>query len=111
MLTVQTHGIRRMIVTRMLFVVIDPQSEQASENKNSSVICGQIVTFWEHAHLQILNCIEIRTTLPLIALLALSVSFELASSSARVASVKSQQGVGGSDIRTQRSDPRFTCVR
>ena len=47
-------------------------------------------------------------TLPWIALLALSVSIELVSSSARVTSVKFQQGVvlthSLTDIRTQRSD-------
>ena len=50
------------------------------------------------------HCID---TLPWIALLALSVSIELVSSSARVTSVtKVAQSV--TDIRTQRSDPRFT---
>ena len=43
-------------------------------------------------------------TLPWIALLALSVSIELVSSSARVTSVKSTKGLLLSDIRTQRSD-------
>ena len=33
-------------------------SRSYSENKNSSEICGQIVTFWEHAHFQILNLIK-----------------------------------------------------
>ena len=50
-------------------------------------------------------------TLPWIALLALSVNIELVSSSARVTSVKSTQGLGVTDIRTHRSDPRFTWVR
>ena len=31
-----------------------------AKNKNSSEICGQIVTFWEHAYFQILNFIKIR---------------------------------------------------
>ena len=53
------------------------------------------------------TCIAI---LPLITLLALSVSFELVSSSARVASVKYQQGLVLSDIQTQRSDSRLTWV-
>ena len=52
-----------------------------------------------------------KKTLPLIALLALSVGIDLVSSSARVTSVKSQQGVLVTDIRTQLSDPRFTWVR
>ena len=49
--------------------------------------------------------------LPWNALLALSVSIELVSSSARVTSVKSQQGHSVRDNRTHRSDPRDTWVR
>ena len=57
------------------------------------------------------DCVTCIATLPWIALLALSVSIELVSSSARVTSVKFQQGGSRTDIRTQRSDPRFTWVR
>ena len=50
-------------------------------------------------------------TLPGIALLALSVIIGLVTSSARVTSVKSAKGVSAvTDIRTHRSDPRFTWV-
>ena len=77
-----------------------------------------LVIRWRHLHcLQSCppGCITCIATLPWIALLALSVSIELVSSSARVTSVKSTQGLSlthwRTDIRTQRSEPRFTWVR
>ena len=77
-----------------------------------------LVIRWRHLHW--FQCcppgwVTCIATLPGIALLTLSVGIDLVSSSARVTSVKSQQGVslsdGQTDIRTQRSDPRFTWVR
>ena len=50
-------------------------------------------------------------TLPRITLLSSSAGVQLISSSARVASVKSANGVVWTDIRTHRSDPRDTWVR
>ena len=57
---------------------------------------ANLTTRWHHLHyLQIWppGCIICIATLPRIALLALSVGIQLVSSSARVASVKSQQGL------------------
>ena len=62
-------------------------------------LVANMATRWRHLHrLQIwppdgATCISCIATLPWIALLALSVSIELVSSSARVTSVKFQQGV------------------
>ena len=50
------------------------------------------------------DCVTCIATLPWNAL-ALSVSIELVFSSARVTSVKSQQGVGVRETRTHRLDP------
>ena len=77
-----------------------------------------LVIRWRHLHW--FQCcppgwVTCIATLPGIALLTLSVGIDLVSSSARVTSVKSHKGVsltdGQTDIRTQRSDPRFTWVR
>ena len=77
-----------------------------------------LVIRWRHLHW--FQCcppgwVTCIATLPGIALLTLSVGIDLVSSSARVTSVKSAKGVslsdGRTDIRTQRSDPRFTWVR
>ena len=73
-----------------------------------------LVIRWRHLHW--FQCcppgwVTCIATLPGIALLTLSVGIDLVSSSARVTSVKSAKGVSLTDIRTQRSDPRFTWVR
>ena len=73
-----------------------------------------LVISWRHLHCFQSwppDCVTCIATLPWIALLALSASIELVSSSARVTSVKSTKGLSLTDIRTQRSDPRFTWVR
>ena len=54
------------------------------------------------------GCVTCIATLPWIALLALSVGIELVSSSTRVTSVKSQQGVSRTDRRTDgQMDPKI----
>ena len=66
-----------------------------------------LVIRWRHLHcLQSWppGCVTCIATLPWIALLALSVSIELVSSSARVTSVKSQQGVSLTD---RHPDPKI----
>ena len=79
------------------------------ENLAQLALVQNLIIRWHHLHcLQIWppGCVTCIATLPWIALLALSVSIELVSSSARVTSVKSTQGLGvRSDIRTHKSDP------
>ena len=72
-----------------------------------------LATRWRHLHqLQIWPPVIFGiATLPWIALLALSASFEFVSSSARVTSVKFQKGVLLRENRTHRSDPSDTWVR
>ena len=53
------------------------------------------------------GCVTCIATLPWIALLALSVSMELVSSSAKVTSVEFWKGIVCTDTRTHRSDPRY----
>ena len=81
-------------------------------------LVANLATRWHHLHWfqswppGNVTCIA---TLPWIALLALSVSIEFVSSSARVTSVKFAKGVSLSlllrEKQTHRSDPRDTWVR
>ena len=85
-----------------------------SHHVASFVLDTNLATRWLHLFkFQIwppgwVTCIA---TLPWIVLLALSVSIEFASSSARVTSVKFHQGVSVREKRTHRLDPRDTWVR
>ena len=73
-------------------------------------LVANLATRWRHLHcIQRWppDCVTCIATLPWIALLALSVSIELVSSSARVTSVKSQQGLLTQSLTEGHPDPKI----